>query len=643
MTLLQMAWKNILHNLSMYVLYVFTMILAIITFLTFSVIAREVPSEVASGGFLDLSAFFTGASVILLLFITLFSWCCHAFFLKKRKQEMKLYSMLGMAKKQIGRMLFYEHLLLGVGTLVIGCLIGSALLRLFVMLLMSFMGYEGSVSVSFPASSDLGYTVIIFLGITLLTSVQSYHFSYRLKLSELFQVEGEKVEPTSSWLLVVLAFLCIGVGYRLALENILTSHIWKLLGLLLSPMVIVGLVIIGTFLLFHTVIVLLFKIVKKHKATYWNGLNMVGASQLLHRVKDNAVMLTAVAIISAVTLTVVGTTYASYSINKEYTAVSNPNSMMFINHNAQAVKQINQLIAKDTERPLAYHASVQALLTRADISTLENPFLGQEQEVALISQSMFNKLTSLQRKDEKLTLQGREAVVLTIDYSEPFGANYEGASIPLQVKGKNVELQVKEHIHDSVFNSGTASTTVVLSNDLFHKLLQKKKAERIRYELYQFKDEAHVKGLTEEIEKRLTDQDLFSSYYQEYTEGLGIFGLLLFISSFFGLVFVSAVGTLLYGKLRIEAENNRDRYQLLIKMGVTKKEITASIFRQLCILFSLPLLIGIVHSLVAMMAFSKLFTISLKGPMTVCVILYSGIYCLFFIATLRRYYKTVLS
>ncbi len=138
-----------------------------------------------------MSFMFGVSSIILILFVAIFILYSNSFFTRKRKKEVGLYAILGLRKKTIAKMLFYENLVMGIIALVIGIILGTLLSKLFAMILIKLMGSITDVDfgISFLAITQ---TVIVFMVIILFTSVQGYRLIYRFKLIELFYAEKKR-------------------------------------------------------------------------------------------------------------------------------------------------------------------------------------------------------------------------------------------------------------------------------------------------------------------------------------------------------------------------------------------------------------------------------------------------------------------
>ncbi|MEK4852038.1 ABC transporter permease [Paenibacillus sp. FSL H7-0756] len=639
MTLFKLAGRNIRQNITNYFLYFVSMVFSIVIYFTFVSLKYDSTIQSASDSSQKISSAFSGAAVVLIIFVAVFIWYSNSFFMRKRKKEVGLYSLLGVRKKQIGRMLFYENFLMGILALIAGILLGSVLSRFFVMILMKVMGYAVVADFSISPAAVLN-TLLVFMIITLITSVQGYRLIYRFKLIELFRAEQEhEKEPQASAGIAVLSVVLISFGYWLALQNMMTSKAWDILGFLLTPLLIIASVILGTYLLFNTLTVRLLKLARNHKSSYWRGLNLIGTSQLLYRMKGNARTLTVIAVLSATTLTAAGTAYSIYYNTRVNAALANPNSYMFIGVDSTVTEAANRAVAQAEGHNLLYHESIPFLEVDADTSGLYKDQGAEAQVYTVISNRDFNHLAKLQGRIDSLSLEGSETAALEPAYLQGLSPEYAGSSIILKSGGLRSPIQFKTLKKYSVLNPGTVYSTIVVSDDLFAEL--KPKAKAMTAEAYGVTHQDKAKELTQRLQELLPEDARLASYYSDYSKGMEASGLLMFMGGFLGLVFLAATGSIIYFKQLTEAGSDKARYVILHKIGVTRQEIRKSVAKQVLIVFALPLAFGIAHCAVALSALSKLLMANLTVPVMICMGIYGGIYLIYYFLTVHAYCKIV--
>ncbi|BAH42415.1 probable ABC transporter permease protein [Brevibacillus brevis NBRC 100599] len=637
MTLFSIARKNIRKNFTNYFIYFASMIFSIVIYFTFVSLKYDDSIQLAAEGSNKISSVFSGASVVLMIFVAIFIWYSNAFFTRKRKGEVGLYSLLGVRKKQIGRMLFYENFIMGIIALLIGIALGSVLSKFFVAVLMKVMGYDAIANFSVSSEAIID-TITVFSIITFINSLQGYRLIYRFKLIELFRADQEsEKEPRTSWITAILSVPLIGFGYWLTLQNIFESAIWRKVGIMATPLLILLTVILGTYLLFGVFSVTLLKRLRNHKKSYWYGINVIGISQLLYRMKGNARTLTIIAVLSATTLTSVGTAYSLYYNNRSTVEKVNPNSMMFIATDSRLTKQVEELISKHLNHEVLYHRTIPVI--QMDVDTSDLDVGSNERTYTVMSNREFNQLTQLQGKDDVLSLQAQEAVLLDPFYMEGISPQYVGTRLPLKAKGGEVIITIKDRKDYNVLNLQTVFSTIVVSDELFVRLQHEvNQASLVAYAITQ---EDQAKQLTKEIQAILPEKARFASFYQDYAQGLETSGLLIFMGGFLGLVFLAATGSIIYFKQLTEAHADKGRYEILYKIGVRKKEIKKTIAKQVLFIFALPLLAGIAHSAVALTPLSRMLQMNLVVPVVICMAIYTCMYTAYYFLTVHAYYKIV--
>ncbi|AJS58772.1 FtsX-like permease family protein [Paenibacillus sp. IHBB 10380] len=639
MTLFSIARKTIRQNFSNYFLYFASMIFSIVIYFVFVSLKYDQTIQATSDTSPKINSVFSGAAVVLIIFVAVFIWYSNSFFTRKRKKEVGLYSLLGVRKKQIGRMLFYENFIMGCLALIVGILLGSVLSKFFVVILMKIMGYDAIANFTISLEAIMN-TIIVFTIITLITSFQGYRLIYRFKLIELFHADKEgDQEPKTSFIIALLSIILIGIGYWLALQNALDSEIWRTMGFMVTPLVILITVILGTYLLFSSLTVYLLKVSRKNKKKYWNGINLIGTSQLLFRIKGNARTLTIIAVLSATTLTAVGTAYSLYYNNRSNVEMADPSSIMFIAGDNNVANKVNDMISNSKNHDMIYHEAISTLQIEADVTNLDSKFYIDEMIYTVVSNRDFNKIAKVQGRNDVLSLKANEAAVLDAAYTKGMSPEYVGSTISVKVNDRDENITFKNLKKYNILNHYTAGTAIVVSDELFSGL--EKEIKRENMDLYKITNEDDAEQLTKDIRAIMPDKARLSSFYADYAAGLESTGLMIFMGGFLGLVFLTATGSIIYFKQLTEANSDKERYEILHKIGVNKKEVRLAIAKQMLFIFGLPLLAGIAHCAVALTALSRLLQISLVIPVMICMGVYTCIYIVYYFVTVNAYYKTV--
>ncbi|OGX79655.1 ABC transporter permease [Exiguobacterium sp. SH31] len=609
MTLFDLAKKNVARNLSRYALYVGTTIFSIIIYMTFATLKHsgEISALAETSG--QISGLMNASTFILLIFVALFIAYSNAFFLKGRKREVGLYSLLGVRKKQIGLILLFENLVIGAVSLVIGIGLGLIGSNFLLRLLLNLM--NSGLSIGFTVStSALVETTLVFLAIFLFTSFQGYRVIYRFKLIELFHADkkGEDV-PKASPLMALIGVLTLGTAYTLALQDLATSPLWGYLAAAM-PLLIIGLTVIGSGLLFHSVLIFILARLKANERWAWRRLNLLTTSQLLYRIRGNAKTLTLISIISATAITAGGAIFSVYYYAEQQVTSYAPYTFAW-----QGDKQ-------DIDADVLAETTVMQKTVRV---------AGEmgEREYGVIDETTFQRLASGLGWVEPEPLQEQDVFLIDPFYDERFSEDVNDVTL------NGATYAVASRYDETPLNVMTFGGLLLVTPDDVFKTLSEEET------MYQVASVADYKEQTA-LSDRLSVAVNFSSATALYAETMAIHGALLFVGSFLGLVFLVATGSIIYFKTMTEAEEDRSKYAVLRKVGISKRDIKRTIRQQIAVVFLAPFSLGILHASVALFAFSRLLVMDFTVPVLVWMAVYSAIYALYYVLTVRRFTKYVI-
>ncbi|MBC2055564.1 ABC transporter permease [Listeria booriae] len=632
MTLFDLAKKNIKHNFIHYFLYFASMIFSIMIYYTFVSLAQD-PAVIARiDKSAKLSTAFDASSIVLIIFVAIFILYSNHFFTRKRKKEIGLYSLLGLRKKEIGRMLFYENFLMGLGALVIGIALGTLMSKLFVTILLSVMNIGGVSNFVFSIDAVIN-TVVIFLIITLVTSFTGYRIIYRTTLLDLFHSESKREKtPKSNIFLALLSVVLIAIGYVIALQPLDSkASIWAKLGFGPGALVILVTVILGTALLLSNFLPFLLGQIRKNKRIFYNGTNIISNSQLSFRIASNARTLAVIAILSATTLTAIGAIGSIYYGANKDAGTSYPATFEYHVVDEKSNEEALQLVKDSKTTPMTGNQETVVNYVKAT-SDREMPVeYGPEEGFAILSQSQYNKLLKLEDSDvKKANLKDDEAILIapTISYSAETEKKLKNQSFTLENSTKQ-KVTLTDARPESPFS--TIFGVLIVSDDVA-ATINSAKPTTVQSIMTESPKEGVALG--EQMQKILPEDAMFTSYPNGYEVIMSTTGVLLFIGMFIGLVFLAATGSIIYFKQLTEAYNDVPTYDILKKIGLDRKQIRKTIAKQVLVIFLVPLILGIAHSSVALIALSNMLQMDLTLP----VIMTTGIYTLMFIV---YYFLTV--
>ncbi|MBJ8053988.1 ABC transporter permease [Bacillus cereus] len=638
MSLYSIALRNIKRNFKDYFIYFASMIFSIVIYFTFK--SLQYNSQVGEAGD-QVSNGFQLASVMLIIFVAIFIIYSNGFFTRKRKKEIGLYSLLGIRKKEIGKMLFYENMLMGLLSLVIGIVIGSLLSKSFLQLLVSMMELGVNVHFEVPIGAVID-TAFIFCFIIFYTSFKGYRVIYRFKLIELFQAdnEGEKM-PKGSKLVAIISVLLIGIGYTLSVTGLKHANNDNFMPLALSILLAT---VLGTYLLFMFFTVFVLKRVRNKKPSFYNGMNIITTSQLLYRIKGNAKSLATIAVLSAVTLTAVGTSVTMYYNTYMQAKKLKPISYSYEKKNAELDEKVNRILEEEKEN--------NGVINQYELETVEvvgefgddiaNKDSLHARHSQLIPQSSFNKIAKY-LNEETVNLKKTEVYAFDAMHGEGNKDTgvYTGKKGIFPI-GEVAPVQIKEVKGRNITN--LYELVIVVPDEVYEQAKTTVGSHTVQN--IDVKDERNSKVLTEKLKNLIPEEDAegkeqFSDFYTIFRGGIEMSGLIMFSGIFLGLVFLLATGSIIYFKQLTEAHADRERYIVLRKLGVTKKEMKKAIAKQMRFIFFIPLLVGISHSLFALKGLSTVLPYEIAVPLLISIVVYSVIYIGYYFLTVRSYFRIV--
>lgn len=409
MDFLEVSKRSIKRNIKDYFLYFISLVGSIIIYFTFVSIKRN-ESVVALLKESDkVETTFTFVQILLIIFLTIFIFYCNSFFLRKKKKEIALYSLLGIRKEEIAKLLFYETLLVGAAASVLGIISGLFIANMCAGLLVKLMGsaFTFTFTISFLSIVE----VLITIGtIFFIASWKSKKLIYEQRLVELLYGENQKEEaPTYSSKKAKRAIVLLITGYIIAL----LTQVFGLGAIFITGLLIFGCIVKGTFLLFEQYTVKSLHKIKGDKTKYWNGTNILSISSLFFRIKGNVKMLALLSLLSAVTLCTIGISSSMYYGAQKTATLMNPVSYEYVTTGKELDKKVREEIQKH-ELGIKNETSVAMLSMQGKIEgeQILTGYLIGNGNVQVIKESDFNKSASMLGNKQVILGSEREVVLL---------------------------------------------------------------------------------------------------------------------------------------------------------------------------------------------------------------------------------------
>ena len=592
-----------------------------------------------------MGAAFKVAGILLLFIAGIFVVYANAIFLKRRSREIGLYQLIGLTKGAVARLLIIENTLLSAGALAIGIGAGILVSRMFLLLLMKLVGFDGFIEVTFSTAAVV-QTVIVFLAIIVLTSIQMIVAVYRNTLLGLFNADktGEhpkKPKAFRSAFLALLGLALIAFGYWLS-GRMLNALLF------INMLAVLATTILGTYLLFRVTISWLFYQIRKRKQGHLGLYNSLSLAPIMHRMKGNANSLTIITVLSAMTLTMLAGAYSLFYSTEKETRYSMPFDFMFEDKSSPWF-DTDDLTVEDFEAGLK-EQGISYTTAKIEILNVVGryekdvfpAFIGPAEEITganLISakQLLEAGLQVDTPVEGEILYHSTSTRAFAKDVKFPF-------EVYLQVRDGERKFTVEKFGEGDVVNNRFGEQFVVNEADYeAYKKAMSPEVELREVQVFNIVDRDQLAEASA-IRTQKWEEGTWSygvDYYTMYKNYIESNGLFIFIAGFLGLVFLISTGSILYFKQMTEAEQEKASYATLRQLGFTMQDIMRGIVRKQVFVFGVPLLIGLLHSIFAIKAASFLFMSDITLPASIAMGIYALIYLVFAFLTVGYYRKTV--
>lgn len=660
---IKLAVSNIKRNKGTYIPYMITCICCIaMTYMMFFVTQSKDLSVQVPDSVMVTSIMFLGIAVIY-IFSFIFLLYSNNFVMKRRQKEIGLYNILGLEKGHIMKMMAVETLFTSVISIIGGIAVGILGSKLALLLLLKILHVPAQLGF-YVCVPGIVVCTVLFLPVVIVTLFRNVH---RVRLSQPIELlrsgnTGER-EPKAKWLMALLGFICLGSGYYIAVT---TKSPVTALGLFFAAVL---LVMAGTYLLFTAGSIAVLKVMRWKKSFYYKIKNFTSISGMIYRMKQNAMGLASICILSTGVLLMLSTTVSlNMGIEDSLSDMFPYDAGFTFNHvTFEEVPRLRNAFDEAVEKEkVPYEEKITQVVL--DISVARN---GNDMEI-------LTRDTAASANVEYLTVVPEE------EYEKISGKTVElkpGEILAFQENGgkgnislNGVAYKVKEWLEEKpTYDRGNNifyKTTIVVTKEDLQKMdaLQKELVGKDRgylkleFGLYiEGGKEADIKygNLIREDLEPLTEtlkgeEDSVSPWFQSsireehYRSFYTLNGGLLFLGIFLGFIFLVGAGMIIYYKQMSEGYEDKERFEIMQKVGMSRKEVKSAIRRQILMVFFLPLLMAVLHIIMAFPMISRL--LGLLGMMNtelyiLCtagtIVVFAVIYAAIYMCTAKSYYKIV--
>ncbi|MHA6534172.1 FtsX-like permease family protein [Paenibacillus sp. BAC0078] len=638
MSLNYIILRNLRKNIKNYYLYVFALIFGVALYFSFVTLQYD-PSMGKLKGTVKGGAAIGASSVLLVAIVAIFLLYANTIFIKRRSREIGLFQLIGLTKGRIFTLLSAENLILYFGSMIIGIGAGFAMSRLVLMILFKILAIEAVAKLRFSPEA-LQQTVIVFAAVYLLIMLMNYMFIKGQSILSLFKVTStaqERIKKMPVWEIVIglLGIGFIAVGYYLS-TLLFSGKINGMNELMISMILILGLVIIGTYLFYKGSVSFVFNAIRKSKKGYLSINEVLSLSSIMFRMKSNALLLTIITTVSALAIGLLSLSYISYYSAGANAKSSSPNDFGFSRVEAKEKFEA----ALDAAQIKYREIHMQPVMMEVDAAKI----MPKDSSDTIITSSVVSDsgLKGLDVQPGEVRIMGYSSAISSLMSLSDTG---EVGFKTLNGTTKQQLISVSEDSIVPYYYSGGAGVFVVdetvyqeLIKDLNPKLQKAK--DKSEYYGIELADRSKIDKANQIFTDQAPEIPSFSQHEYEMSQRNNM-GLIMFIVGFLGLTFLITSGCILYFKQMDEGEEEKGGYTILRKLGFTQGDLLRGIQLKQLFNFGIPLLVGLSHSYFAVKSGWFFFGTEMLTPTILVMLLYTALYSIFgFLSVL--YYKRVI-
>ena len=646
MTFWQFAFKNVTRNARAYFAYFVSSAFSIAIFFSFAVYLFHPKLHMTDVNY-SLNILMTISEVVIVFFSFFFLLYSIGTFLKVRKKQFGILTVLGISQKQLKRLIFIENMLIGALSIFFGIQLGVVFSQFFLLVTAKITHVPGLYL--YPPTSAIVLTIIIFLGLFILVSSFTPMLIRTRKAVRLLKEGTKQKERKASVLISLFGAICLISGYTLAANPLYFLSLGDIIGLLYavsSIFVIPSFIAAGTYFFFSQISFLLIRILKARRTFYMKRINMLWISDLASRIRTNINMLFIVAMLSTLAFTMITFLYGFGKFTKFNEIRKNPFPFTYLSHteNTLGDEHLNWLEQKFNEEQFTYEKFKTDIY---EVSLAED----NTQVYHVMKQSDYNVLANALNLDP-LIVKNNESYILMKEIDDHFiGTFYDKEKRDsLTLTQNSLHLKVKDYKSTSPFPNWLVPKLLIISDENVEALSTISK----QMSVYSFKvpnwEKAYNIGaafITKISNDNAAIQAEHAPFHASeasnslYKTKLNVASFFL-IGTFLGVIFFIGAGSVLYFRMYTDLTNEQEKYVTITKIGLTEDEMKRSATIQLAILFFVPYIMASIHTMFATKMLQEILNLSFFAEITVVLMIFGTVEILFFLL-IRSFYMQKLS
>ncbi|MEQ3593667.1 ABC transporter permease [Bacillus albus] len=651
MELFTIAKKNLKNNFSFYSFYFISVAFVLMVFFSFISFSMNdiVMEKISSDGRVETMS--KTVAIFVMAFVLFYMSYSNTFFIKKRMNELGIYSLLGYRKSTMLKLLTFENIIICFAALLVGVIFGAIAHKGIVGVIIKILKLQIDTSkVPFINLDAVLFTFIFIFAVLFVLSLSNWIIlrkSSLLTLVRMEQKEENKLKINTAFSLLGLVLILIGYFLALDITRGMQS-LWKTIGF--SPIALLTMfsVILGTIFFIHSFLPYAIQKLKKNKIWFYKESNIIVIPNFIFKIRSKAKTLILLTLLTAGTLAIFSSTLLTLYYPVAATERIVPSAIEFPLEDKEVANKSLQTVQKTVGKESINYTETTIINVKSNSGSLPKEYsIKKEHGFDLISESDYRELIHVQDKNVEFNHLAKNESIL-VKYRPEKEDLDKGKIYTLNLTPTtNIDVKVKDTTLLNPIGFANSVGTLIISDQLFKEI---KTLELPQKTIVSFngKDMRNNKAVYENLAPLFKNNMYFTSSYQKKDYIIQQNSSTFLLISFVTIIFFIATGSILYFHNLSSMMSNKNEFIILNRMGYNKKKIKRIISKEIFTLFSIPYIIGLAHSIFALVAYKTALMDDLLGkssafilPILFAVMIFTVVYTVYYLLTKRACYKII--
>lgn len=655
MKLSAIALKNLKRNFSFYSLYLFSVSFVLMIYFCFTSFSMNqiIMEKISSDGRVETMC--RTVAVFIMVFVVFYMFYSNNFFMRRRMRELGIYSLLGYRKSTMLKLLTFENIIICFGGMVLGILTGSILHKIVIAGIVAFLGIsvnQSAIPLICPAAvkAILSFVIVVLITLTI-SNARLLRKSTLLDLVRLEKKTEKPIRPNAIAAVLGVGFLI--AGYALALDIMRGKQsLWNTIGFSPIAMLTLLCVVAGTVLLIYSFLPYACQKIRRQKSRLYHENTIIVVPKFMHHICSNAKSLILLILLTAGTLAVFGSTVLSMWYPYQSFQRIIPSAIEYRVMNEQERETSLQALQEACGKQeyeiyettiLKAEATSDCLPTEYNISEDK----GRIPSFECISRTDYVSLLSQQEKKTDIPELSDSDCIL-IKYHPDHEHSDIGVSYRLNFGTGTADVTVKQTSLENPIGFSNSVGTLIVSDNLYQKMydstLERVSVISINGEKMRSNEAAYTA-----LKAAMPDNIYLASAWQRESTFVRDASSTFLLICFTTIIFLISTGSILYFQNISSVTYDKPDYEIMQKMGYSHSMIKKCVRRQIQIYYGIPYVIGLLHSIFAMICYKSALMDDLLGrnsavvaPILLAVAIFSIVYAVYYQLTKRSCYNIAL-